>query len=226
MRKKGFTLAEVLITLSIIGVVAALTIPALMRNYQESMWKTAFKKNYAVISQAVMMVMNDHGGTLENLYPSCGNDYCTSNAFGDELAKYLTYTKQCLTGTTITSGCWYSTGINYLNDTGTLDTWRYQSGGAFVLKNGAIVSYIYDSNDQSCTTGTSYTCGDAGQNWFVFDVNGSNGPNTLGKDVYFAYMTKTGLKPGGITGVPINYTCTSASDGLGCAVKVLQNIDY
>ena len=36
MSKKGFTLAEVLITLSIIGVVAALTVPTLVRNYEDA----------------------------------------------------------------------------------------------------------------------------------------------------------------------------------------------
>lgn len=45
-RKRGFTLAEVLITLGIIGVVAAITIPALISNYQISVNKTKLKKLY------------------------------------------------------------------------------------------------------------------------------------------------------------------------------------
>jgi prepilin-type N-terminal cleavage/methylation domain-containing protein len=43
MRRSGFTLAEVLITLAIIGVVAALTIPAVVKNYQETERKTQYK---------------------------------------------------------------------------------------------------------------------------------------------------------------------------------------
>jgi prepilin-type N-terminal cleavage/methylation domain-containing protein len=41
--KKAFTLAEVLITLAIIGVVAALSIPSVVRNYQETQYKVAYK---------------------------------------------------------------------------------------------------------------------------------------------------------------------------------------
>ncbi len=48
----GFTLAEVLITLGIIGIVAAMTIPGLIKNYQERQFKTAYKKVYSEISQA------------------------------------------------------------------------------------------------------------------------------------------------------------------------------
>ena len=44
MKKNGFTLAEVLITLSIIGVVATMTLPALMTNVQEQQARTGIKK--------------------------------------------------------------------------------------------------------------------------------------------------------------------------------------
>jgi len=44
--KKGFTLAEVLITLGIIGVVASLTIPTLMANYQKVQYVTGLKRAY------------------------------------------------------------------------------------------------------------------------------------------------------------------------------------
>jgi len=53
--KKGFTLAEVLITLAIIGVVAALTIPTLVTNTTSKQFQTQFKKSISVLCQAVMM---------------------------------------------------------------------------------------------------------------------------------------------------------------------------
>jgi prepilin-type N-terminal cleavage/methylation domain-containing protein len=51
MRKKGFTLAEVLITLSIIGVVAALTIPTLTKSFEETRCKAAFKERAPLKTQ-------------------------------------------------------------------------------------------------------------------------------------------------------------------------------
>ena len=55
MKKNGFTLAEVLITLAIIGVVATLTLPALMTNTQEQQAKTALKKGINTLTEAAQM---------------------------------------------------------------------------------------------------------------------------------------------------------------------------
>jgi len=54
MNKKGFTLAEVLITLGIIGVIAAITVPTLMNNSTEMEFRSAFKKGLASLNQAVI----------------------------------------------------------------------------------------------------------------------------------------------------------------------------
>lgn len=53
--KSGFTLAEVLITLGIIGVVAAMTIPTLMTNTTASQFKTAYKKSLSSLKQGITM---------------------------------------------------------------------------------------------------------------------------------------------------------------------------
>ena len=55
MKKNGFTLAEVLITLAIIGVVASLTLPALMTNTGEQQAKAAFKKGINTLTEAAKM---------------------------------------------------------------------------------------------------------------------------------------------------------------------------
>ena len=47
--RKGFTLAEVLITLGIIGVVAAMTIPSLITKYQKKAIETKFKQDFSII---------------------------------------------------------------------------------------------------------------------------------------------------------------------------------
>lgn len=51
--KKAFTLAEVLITLGIIGVIAALTLPGLIQGYRKKVTETALKKAYSQLSQAL-----------------------------------------------------------------------------------------------------------------------------------------------------------------------------
>src|SRR5574344_1226697 len=61
LKKCAFTLAEVLITLGIIGVVAALTIPTLINSYQEKATITALKKFYSVASQACLLAKVENG---------------------------------------------------------------------------------------------------------------------------------------------------------------------
>ena len=60
-RKQGFTLAEVLITLGIIGVVAALTLPSLIQKNNNKVVETRLKKFYSTMNQAIMMAEVDYG---------------------------------------------------------------------------------------------------------------------------------------------------------------------
>jgi len=76
MKKNGFTLAEVLITLAIIGVVATMTLPALMTNTGEQQAKTGLKKMVNTLTEAAQMhktvsgfdfgEFNDNGATINN----------------------------------------------------------------------------------------------------------------------------------------------------------------
>ena len=61
--KKAFTLAEVLITLMIIGIVAALTIPSVISNYQQQEYKTGLKKAVSVLNEAIQMNISQDGET-------------------------------------------------------------------------------------------------------------------------------------------------------------------
>ena len=62
-RKTGFTLAEVLITLAIIGIVAALTIPSVISNYQQQEFKTGLKKAVSVLNEAIQTNISQEGET-------------------------------------------------------------------------------------------------------------------------------------------------------------------
>ena len=59
--KKGFTLAEVLITLGIIGIVAAMTIPTLIAKHQKEVVATSLRKAYAELNLALQMAISDYG---------------------------------------------------------------------------------------------------------------------------------------------------------------------
>lgn len=60
-QKLGFTLAEVLITLGIIGIIAAMTMPALMQNYARLVVETRLKKFYSSLNQALIRAEADYG---------------------------------------------------------------------------------------------------------------------------------------------------------------------
>ena len=76
-KKTAFTLAEVLITLGIIGVVAAMTIPTLMMNYQKQVWESKLKKTYSVATNACeRMLIEENVSSVDEteVYGSISND--------------------------------------------------------------------------------------------------------------------------------------------------------
>ncbi|MDR1167272.1 MAG: type II secretion system GspH family protein [Heliobacteriaceae bacterium] len=91
--KKAFTLAEVLITLGIIGIVAALTMPALISNYKKQETGVRLKKFYSSMSQAIKLSEADNG-EIENweFTQNATNENDTKEFFLKYLAPYLKYT--------------------------------------------------------------------------------------------------------------------------------------
>ena len=85
MKFKAFTLAEVLITLAVIGIVAALTIPALVKNYQERTWSTASQVFERKLEEALKSMNAQE--TLAG--------YSTTKDFVNELSKHIKITKIC-----------------------------------------------------------------------------------------------------------------------------------
>ena len=75
----GFTLAEVLITLGIIGVVAAMTMPTLLANTQGAQFKTAFKKELSTLNQAVLMQFAMEDTDFSNLVNDDGTSAYSGN---------------------------------------------------------------------------------------------------------------------------------------------------
>ena len=92
--KKAFTLAEVLITLGIIGVVAALTMPALIAKYKEKETIVRLKKAYSMMSQAYQLAINENGAPENwNLIAQASPEGAEN--FLNTIAPYLKITKNC-----------------------------------------------------------------------------------------------------------------------------------
>lgn len=205
--KKGFTLAEVLITLGIIGVVAAITIPILMQKTQDAELKTAWKKEYSVISQAYNLMKQDEGGDLSQYFITAGNNQTAPVI--QKLGNYLAVTQSC--------------GIPYITDYGNVcgvpsspsltNQYKTRSGqyvhmtdlcqGQYILKDGTQMYFrIYNSG---------------WINIFV-DVNGFNkGPNALSRDLFGISITNNWVKPMGAVGTGTEGTCNNTAVGCNFA---------
>jgi prepilin-type N-terminal cleavage/methylation domain-containing protein len=200
----GFTLAEVLITLLIIGVVASMVIPNIINDSQDAEIKTAWKKSYSDISQATMKMISDNGGSLVNICAT--NDHtCFKNFYNT----YFPYIKTCVNAAR--DGCWAN--VFYSPDGTKVTSWGTSTGA--ILNDGTFfMPTYYDSNCEYNVFGGVPRCGD-----IRVDVNGMKGPNKLGKDIFSIWILKSSLKPRGSMD---DYTndCT-VNGGWGCAAKFL-----
>ena len=108
MRKKfGFTLAEVLITLGVIGVVAAMTMPTLIKHYQQHETVNRIKQTYSILSNAVRMSETENGlletWEIPNTYFDT-NTYTYGKRFFEQYLKpYIKVTKECKK---LSNECW------------------------------------------------------------------------------------------------------------------------
>lgn len=185
MTKKAFTLAEVLITLGVIGVVAAITIPSLMKNYQRLQYLTALKKAYTVANQAFAKMAND-AGCPENL--SCFFESSDYNTMGDKIVTYFKTVKVCRKGDA--SACFYgNTNMNY-DGTGGTNTAILGSSQVYRFITTDGIAFLFSGFNQDCAS--NYCISDV-----YIDVNALQPPNLLGRDSFwFQVQPKKFLTPG------------------------------
>lgn len=163
-KNKAFTLAEVLITLAIIGVIAALTIPALLDYTKDIELKSGLKEFYSLLNSAQNQAIQSDNYVFG---ASLDNDVL-------ELSKYISIVKTCQNGGTgmIGLGCWYNdTSANAMLQM-YASGWN-ESGG--ILKNGMI--FHIDPNWA-----------------IIVDVNAFKGPNQPGRDVWIFLFDTTNKK--------------------------------
>lgn len=221
----AFTLAEVLITLGIIGVVAALTIPELVNNIHNAELASAFIKDYSVLLQVSRDVINDSSGDITGIYP-------TAQDLADAMATKLKVNKSC-TSINANGDCWPQlTTIKTLY--GGDFTGNYNDNApTLVLADGSTIRVYNLWYRQACDIWPrNFGSKIEGSCAFLhMDVNGSKKPNQLGRDIFeMAFYPTFGILPNGTQGTFDDYTTKPTCDvtnsnvdsGCGCAAKVLS----
>ena len=233
-------MAEVLITLGIIGIVAAMTLPAIIQKKQEKATVTALKKFYSVLSQAYLFAESENG--TPDVWGFSKDD---STLLLTNMTKYMQVLKVCKTGEIchpVKTILWRNG--NKISNTifNPVDKRR----SAAVLNDGMIIGVFVQSPDCSVVYGKNNKhltsiCGE-----FMVDINGAKNPNQYGVDIFIFNVTKYGIIPSGAqvftnaqdfepnAGINLrNYRfetgCLQATSyGWGCTGWVLQNenLDY
>jgi len=219
-KNPAFTLAEILITLSVIGILASITMPSLIQNTQEKELRTAFKKAYSDFAQVTKKVIQDNGGTMVGICLNGDHD-CLKNKY----IAHLNIIKNCKNGESL-GICWHDNdgSSKYLRGQ-PYTTWGNLAG--FILNNGTLVRVWMV--DPACKNQTYSPRGECAN--ILLDVNGFKKPNTLGKDIFYLHVYEDCIAPWGTSDDDSNSTsrsasCSKTSSGRGCAALVLQDIDY
>ncbi len=211
MKKIAFTMAEILLSLTIIGVVAAITLPSLMGNINERTWNTQRKALHARMSQAIAMMpqLSGYGKYSFTEDEETGDVSVTENtateAFVTEgLSKVLKINNICdnehledcgipssVTG--MEGGNVYSTPPRNIGSFTTalyvLDNFvnSLMATAGFETQNGESILVAYNPNCISKQDTPNFSVSDALCANFMYDLNGNKGPNTVGKDI--GYMS-------------------------------------
>lgn len=184
----GFTLAEVLITLGIIGIVAAMTIPALIANIQIIQYRSKFKKSVNILSNAARLAETQYGFNYAGITSICGSDIAAEKP--DSTMSICSLLNGTLTGATPYNSL---TDIKMKNGT----PYSYQGGSflngehgrtsnafkGYMLNDGTIIAFYKDLGQYPCTldVGTQLqdvvSQQDMAQCVGFIDVNGTAPPN-------------------------------------------------
>lgn len=218
MNKKSFafTLSEVLITLGIIGVVAALTIPSLMHNVQENEWHQAWKKEFSALAQAYERVKQDEGGDLSDCFGA--NVGVSAAPLIQKMGDYLNLLENC--GLYYNSVCGSKGSVILANG---VDTPYKTLSGLDNVNPNNLFSVQYLLKDGANFYSRAWAYEDKQVVWI--DVNGFlKGPNVLGKDFYGALLTKDKIMPMGAQGSGVEDTCVNTSVSCNGGVSQIHHM--
>lgn len=218
----AFTLAETLITLGVIGVVAAMTIPNLITTHQKKVTVTKVQKSISVLNQAYKLSVAELGQPeVNDILNLPIEDY-----FNKYWAPYLKLATYCSTY----SDCGYKSaffkkldGTEYIFQMTNKANFTFQTNDGMVYSiqiRGFWNQYPYQKENENIGTDGLLSV--------VVDINGPKKPNMYGKDVFSllgSNFEDVGLQPCGynLTTKEINDDCRKGGRGLYCLEKIKRS---
>ena len=190
----AFTMAEILLSLTIIGVVAAITLPSLTGNINERTWNTQRKALYARFSQAISLMPSLNGYNTTETFVTNGlskvlkiNNICDHEHLGD-----CGITSKIITNSGSAAFSSFPVTLYAFNETFgssmyNLSTIENTNAAAFETTNGESILTYYNPScisdpkstaDHQLQYSQPLMCAN-----FIYDLNGIKGPNTVGKDI-------------------------------------------
>lgn len=203
MKNFGFTLAEVLITLGVIGLVAAITIPSIIQHYQKQQTISQLKKVYTVLNQAFKMAEVDNGSfETWDAYTNANRVEYINKYF----KPYLKVIKVC----NDYIECGYSKNKPWVKPILKTPIGHEIMSNSLILSDGTYLNFH----------SSSYP--------IVVDLNGAKNPNQLSRDVFIFSIDKSGIKPYGNYSNGSYYYCSKNSvnvndNGQLCAAKIISD---
>ena len=201
-----------MITLGIIGVVAALTMPALINSTQKREFQAGLKKQYSVMSQALKKLEYDTGE------PVRVEDYGVGGSLKAALMPYFAVVKNCGTNSCVPNSTASDVYKTFSSNPATTN--RFDDG-QFITSDGTF--YMFENPNSAAMLLISV------------DVNGyKKKPNRWGYDVFtFQLMPDGKILPSGAVGTyyadQLNYcskTSTGGYNGAGCTYRALTDPNY
>lgn len=177
---KGFTLAEVLVTLGIIGVVASITMPTLVQNYQKKAFATQLHKVYNELNQAGLSFLNSKNALNMSEAGFNGNEqnflesaFRVVNNCGNSTTNCLAPSYKSIDGKS----------IGHIGKKGTIKSCVSIASGASICIGTAIIGGLGSDSKGTMSLGAARV---------YVDTNGLKGPNTYGRDFFDFVINQDG----------------------------------
>ena len=173
MKKNAFTLAELLMSLTVIGVIAALTLPVVFNTSNKNSYVAGCKKAYSFLTEAMEIA------SINKPYNQWKYEDGYSNETWGFVKEYIHMQKECIN----TTGCWASNTVSLNGTTAANFTSKGYGSPAISFRTKDGMNIAYDIHGESFNVSRKRTS----TIMFAADVNGDKKPNKLGEDIFNIY---------------------------------------